>query len=111
MTKETNTTNNENPAINVVDYSTHTKHFKKAMPFTYNYAIIDGILMEMYDEYTIKQTASVLNEPFNRIAYRIAFLQKNHGKHIVRKYGRGATVDKGTHKVSDIGQAKRKVNG
>ena len=111
MTKETNTTNNENPAINVVDYSTHTKHFKKAMPFTYNYAIIDGILMEMYDEYTIKKTASILNEPFNRIAYRIAFLQKNQGKHIVRKYGRGATVDKGTHKVSDIGQAKRKVNG
>jgi hypothetical protein len=109
MTKETNTIKNENPAINVVDYSTHTKHFKKAMPFTYNYAIIDGILMEMYDEYTIKQTASILNESKNRIAYRVAFLQKNHPDTIVFK--RGVTIDKGTHKVSNVGQSKRKVNG
>ena len=69
-----NTVNNENPAMNVVDYSTHTQHFKKAMPYTYNYAFIDGVLMEMYKEYTIKQTASILNEPFNRVVYRVCLL-------------------------------------
>ena len=76
-----NTVKNENPAMNVVDYSTHTQHFKKATPYTYNYAFIDGVLMEMYDQYTIRQTASILNEPFNRVVYRVQFLQKNHSKH------------------------------
>ena len=110
MSNTNNTVKNENPAMNVVDYSTHTQHFKKAMPYTYNYAFIDGVLMEMYKEYTIRQTASILNEPFNRVLYRVQFLQKNHSKHIVRKYGKGATVNKGTHKVSDVGQSKKKAS-
>ena len=50
MSNTNNTVKNENPAMNVVDYSTHTQHFKKAMPYTYNYAFIDGVLMEMYKE-------------------------------------------------------------
>ena len=101
---------NANPAMNVGDYSTHTQHFKKATPYTYNYAFIDGVLMEMYDQYTIRQTASILNESYNRVKYRIQFLQKNHSKHIVRKYGKGATVNKGTHKVSNVGQSKKKAS-
>ena len=107
MTQETNTPNNDNPAMDIVDYSNHTFHMKKAKSYTYNYSVIDGMLIEAYKDYTIEKMASIIREPRNRIAYRIAFLQKNHPESIVFK--RGVTVDKGTHKVSDVGQSKRKV--
>ena len=50
-----------------------------------------------------------MNESFWRVAYRVAFLQKNHKGSVIRKYGN--VIDKGTYKVSDVGQSKRKVNG
>jgi len=100
---------NGNRAIGIVDYSKHTSHKKKATPFTYNYATIDGVVAEVYAEETAKTIASTLNEYLPRVKYRIAFLQKNHPS--IAVYKRGVTVDKGTHSAikSDVGQ-KRKVN-
>ena len=101
---------NGNKAIGVVDYSKHTSHKKKATPFTYNYATIDGVVAEVYINESARTIANTLNEYLPRVKYRIAFLQKNHPS--IAVYKRGATVNKGTHKAtkSDVGQ-KRKVNG
>ena len=111
MTQQINTA--QNIALEIVDYSNHTFHMKRARNYSYNYATIDGILMEVYHDHTIKEIASTLNEPFNRVVYRVQFIQKNHPAHIVRKYGKGATVNKGTYNVtkSNVGQSKRKANG
>ena len=112
MTKETNT--NTHPALNLVDYSTHTFHKKKAIAYTLNYAIIDGIIMEIYSDHTIKEIATILNEYEPRIRYRIGFLQKYHPETVVKKNSyapRGSVVNKGTHRVqlSNVGLSK-KVN-
>jgi len=111
MTKTTQNTprspENHNPALGVVNYANHTFHMNRARNYTYNYSFIDGVLMEAYKDHTIKQISEILNESFQRIKYRIRFLQTNHPKTIVFK--RGVTVDKGTHKVSDVRQSKRKV--
>ena len=106
--KNIDTIKENNPALAIVDYSNHTAHLKKAQPFTCNYAIIDAVVMESYVDHTIREIAIIMNESFWRVAYRVAFLQKNHKGSVIRKYGN--IIDKGTYKVSDIGQSKRKAN-
>ena len=60
----------------MIDYSTHTEHFHKAEPFTYNYKVIDDAIAECYNKgYTMQQIADALREPFNRIVYRVRLLQ------------------------------------
>ena len=61
----------------MIDYSTHTEHFNKADAFTYNYKFIDDSIAECYNKgFTIQQIADALNEPFNRIVYRMQLLQR-----------------------------------
>ena len=114
MTNTTNTYKENNKALGLIDYGTHTYHKAKAKLYTYNYAVIDGILMEIYGDHTIKEIAETLNEYEPRIRYRIEFLQKKFPSSIVKKNSyttRGAVVNKGTHKgkLSDVRQSK-KVN-
>jgi len=60
----------------MIDYTTHTEHFNKAEPFTYNYKFIDDAIKECYNNgYTMQQIADALREPINRVAYRVTLLQ------------------------------------
>jgi hypothetical protein len=48
----------------------------KAKPFTYNYVMIDEVLVECWDEMTIAEVAEALNELPNRVIYRTQVLKK-----------------------------------
>tara|TARA_R100000951_G_C2600215_1_gene167953 strand:- start:96 stop:434 length:339 start_codon:yes stop_codon:yes gene_type:complete len=84
---------NENPNTPVVKathpelYTKHTFHMQRAKSFTYNYCIIDEVILELWNEMTIAQIAEVMNEYSERIAYRVQVLKtlgmikgKNTGK-------------------------------
>jgi hypothetical protein len=57
-------------------YAEHTFHMNKAKPFTYNYVMIDEVLLECWDEMTIAEVAEALNELPNRVTYRTQVLKK-----------------------------------
>ena len=57
-------------------YAEHTYHMNKAKPFTYNYVVIDEVLVECWDEMTIAEVAEALNELPNRVIYRTQVLKK-----------------------------------
>ena len=57
-------------------YAEHTYHMNKAKPFTYNYVMIDEVLVECWDEMTIAEVAEALNELPNRVTYRTQVLKK-----------------------------------
>jgi hypothetical protein len=57
-------------------YAEHTYHMNKAKPFTYNYVMIDEVLLECWDEMTIAEVAEALNELPNRVIYRTQVLKK-----------------------------------
>ena len=57
-------------------YAEHTFHMNKAKPFTYNYVMIDEVLLECWDEMTIAEVAEALNELPNRVIYRTQVLKK-----------------------------------
>jgi hypothetical protein len=57
-------------------YAEHTFHMNKAKPFTYNYVMIDEVLVECWDEMTIAEVAEALNELPNRVIYRTQVLKK-----------------------------------
>ena len=97
---------NHNQAIGVVDYSKHTKHMKKAQAFTYNYATIDGVIVECYETTTAKLISEIMNEYPSRIRYRVAFLQRNHPDIAVWKNTKA--INKGTYNVSNVGKTKVK---
>ena len=56
-------------------YAEHTFHMKKAVSYTYNYCVIDEVIVELWDEMTMAQIAEALNEYPNRIAYRVQVLK------------------------------------
>ena len=56
-------------------YAQHTFHMKKAVSYTYNYSIIDEVLLECWDDMTIAEIALATNEYPNRIKYRVQVLQ------------------------------------
>tara|TARA_Y100000816_G_C25538337_1_gene292277 strand:+ start:99 stop:440 length:342 start_codon:yes stop_codon:yes gene_type:complete len=56
-------------------YAEHTFHMKKAVSYTYNYSIIDEVLLECWDDMTIAEIALATNEYPNRIKYRVQVLQ------------------------------------
>ena len=56
-------------------YAEHTFHMNKARKFTYNYAMIDEVLVECWNEMTIAEIAEAMNELPNRIVYRIQVLK------------------------------------
>lgn len=56
-------------------YAEHTFHMNKARKFTYNYVMIDEVLVECWNEMTIAEIAEALNELPNRIVYRIQVLK------------------------------------
>lgn len=56
-------------------YAEHTFHMNKARKFTYNYVMIDEVLLECWHEMTIAEIAEALNELPNRIVYRIQVLK------------------------------------
>lgn len=56
-------------------YAEHTFHMKRAASYTYNYCIIDEVILEMWDEMTVAQIAEALNEYPNRITYRVQVLK------------------------------------
>jgi hypothetical protein len=43
--------------------------------YTYNYAVIDEVINELWGEMTMAEIAKVLNEYPNRIAYRVKVLK------------------------------------
>lgn len=56
-------------------YKEHTFHMNKARKFTYNYVVIDEVLVECWNEMTIAEIAEALNELPNRIIYRTQVLK------------------------------------
>lgn len=77
----TNTTNTALTVDNLdpdtkQDYTTHTVHFNKAKAYTYNYTVIDKVLIDNYATDTAQSTADLMREPVNRLRYRVARLQK-----------------------------------
>ena len=56
-------------------YANHTFHMSKARKYTYNYAVIDEVIRELWGEMTMAEIAKVLNEYPNRIAYRVKVLK------------------------------------
>jgi hypothetical protein len=56
-------------------YANHTFHMSKARKYTYNYAVIDEVINELWGEMTMAEIAKVLNEYPNRIAYRVKVLK------------------------------------
>jgi len=57
-------------------YAEHTFHMNKAKAYTYNYVLIDEVLVECWDEMTIAEIAEAMNELPNRIIYRTQVLKK-----------------------------------
>jgi hypothetical protein len=57
-------------------YAEHTYHMNKAKPFTYNYVIIDEVIMECWNDMTIAEIAEAMNELPNRVIYRTQVLKK-----------------------------------
>lgn len=57
-------------------YAEHTFHMNKAKPFTYNYVIIDEVIMECWNDMTIAEIAEAMNELPNRVIYRTQVLKK-----------------------------------
>ena len=75
----TNTTNTALTVDNLdpdtkQDYSTHTVHFNKAKAYTYNYTVIDKVLIDNYATDTVQSTADMMREPVNRLRYRASKL-------------------------------------
>ena len=64
------------PSAHPAWYAEHTFHMNKAKPFTYNYVMIDEVLVECWDEMTIAEVAEALNELPNRVIYRTQVLKK-----------------------------------
>jgi|TARA_A100001015_G_C14487074_1_gene517763 hypothetical protein len=56
-------------------YAEHTFHMKKAVSYTYNYSIIDEVILELWDEMTVPEIAEAMNEYPNRIVYRVQVLK------------------------------------
>ena len=56
-------------------YAEHTFHMKKAVSYTYNYTVIDEVILELWDDMTIAEIAFAMNEYPNRIKYRVQVLQ------------------------------------
>ena len=56
-------------------YAEHTFHMQKAKNYTYNYVVIDEVLVEMWSEMTINEIATAMNEYPDRIKYRIDVLK------------------------------------
>ena len=56
-------------------YVKYTGHLPRAMPFTYNYSVIDDYIKEHYYSKTRRQIADDLNEPVDRVTYRIQALK------------------------------------
>ena len=56
-------------------YAEHTFHMKKAVSYTYNYSIIDEVILEFWDEMTVPEIAEAMNEYPNRIVYRVQVLK------------------------------------
>jgi hypothetical protein len=56
-------------------YAEHTFHMKRATAYTYNYCVIDEVILELWDEMTVAQIAEALNEYPNRITYRVRILK------------------------------------
>jgi len=56
-------------------YKEYTFHMNKARKFTYNYVMIDEVLLECWHEMTIAEVAEALNELPNRVVYRIQVLK------------------------------------
>ena len=56
-------------------YAEHTFHMNKARKFTYNYVMIDEVLLECWHEMTIAEVAEALNEYKERVAYRVQVLK------------------------------------
>ena len=48
---------------------------KRAVPYTYNYTVIDEVILELWDEMTMAEIAFALNEYPNRIVYRVQVLK------------------------------------
>lgn len=57
-------------------YANHTFHMQRAKNFTYNYSIIDEVIVELWDDMTIEQIAEAMNEYPNRVIYRTQVLRK-----------------------------------
>lgn len=57
-------------------YAQHTFHMNKARKFTYNYVVIDEVLLEHWDDMTIDEVAKALNEYRERVAYRVQVLKE-----------------------------------
>ena len=56
-------------------YAEHTFHMQRAVPYTYNYTVIDEVILELWDEMTMAEIAFALNEYPNRIVYRVQVLK------------------------------------
>ena len=57
-------------------YAEHTFHMNKAKAYTYNYVVIDEVLLECWNDMTTAEIAQATREPINRITYRTQVLKK-----------------------------------
>ena len=55
-------------------YVNHTYHMKKAVNYTYNYAVLDDYIVENDANKTMEQIATDLNEYIHRVKYRRTIL-------------------------------------
>ena len=56
-------------------YADHTYHMQRAVNYTYNYVVIDTVLLENYAVMTVNAIAQAMNEYKQRITYRVQVLQ------------------------------------
>lgn len=57
-------------------YVNHTFHMSRAEKYTYNYAVLDEVIVAAYDTMTLDEIAEALNEYRNRVIYRTQVLRK-----------------------------------
>lgn len=56
-------------------YVDHTFHMQRAKNYTYNYVVIDEVLLDLYSDMTVNEIAQAMNEYKHRITYRVQVLQ------------------------------------
>ena len=52
-------------------YAEHTFHMKKAVSYTYNYCVIDEVIVELWDEMTMAQIAEALTKGLIKNKYNM----------------------------------------
>ena len=56
-------------------YVNHTYHMKRAVKYTYNYAVLDDYVLQNWSSHSMRRMADDLNELLTRVEYRVQMLK------------------------------------